>query len=163
MTSSSKRRPARGAAAEQTRPAEPGRSWLAHLPGISRRPDFAAGTGSCPVAAEDALGRRSQFMLRNGPEPGDVRCCYPDGFQNVWLLRNWPLCLQLGFRLFGSSTARPANACDRQSKPMLLLALSTCNSLPANEYYCGLRSILLWIEGGPVWSGPPQRKQPKAG
>src|SRR3546814_15521433 len=53
-----------------------------------QRPGLATATGRCPIAANDALGRRSLIIERDGPEPGGVRCCCPDGFQNVELLKS---------------------------------------------------------------------------
>jgi hypothetical protein len=45
-------------------------------------------SGRSPVAASVALSRRSLAIEQVGPEPGSVRCCCPDGFQNVELLKN---------------------------------------------------------------------------
>ena len=83
------RRLADEAAVEPTRPTGPGPSRLVQfLRGKSRRPGVATAIGRCPVAANGALGRRSLTIERDGPEPGGVRCCCPDGFQNVELLKN---------------------------------------------------------------------------
>ena len=57
------------------------------LLGKSRKPYFETATGKGSVAAKGALGRRSPTIGRDGLEPASVRCCCPDGFQVVELLR----------------------------------------------------------------------------